>query len=134
MKKTRMFWVESPTNHSLKVIDIRSDVQLLPKALELCLSSITPSLRRSSSRLCLGADIVMRSTTKYIGGHSDIIGGAVMTSDDKLHEQIKYVQFAAGAVPGPFEAFLLLRSIKTLAIRMEKHERIWQKLPSFWRL
>ena len=74
-----------------------------------------------SKPIALGADIVMHSTTKYIGGHSDIIGGAVMTSDDAA--KIKYVQFAAGAVPGPFEAFLLLRSIKTLAIRMEKHEK-----------
>ena len=71
--------------------------------------------------LQLGADIVLHSTTKYIGGHSDMIGGAVMTSNDELHKKIKFVQFAGGAVPSPFESFLFLRSIKTLAVRMQKH-------------
>jgi cystathionine beta-lyase/cystathionine gamma-synthase len=83
------------------------------------------------SPLELGADIVMHSTTKYIGGHSDIIGGAVMLNDQKLYEDIKFVQFAAGAVPGPFESFLLLRSIKTLAVRMEKHARNAQAVAQF---
>ena len=75
------------------------------------------------SPLNLGADIVMHSLTKYIGGHSDIIGGALMLNDDELEEKLRFIQFAAGAVNAPLDCFLLLRSIKTLAIRMEAHQR-----------
>jgi cystathionine beta-lyase/cystathionine gamma-synthase len=74
------------------------------------------------SPLALGADLVVHSTTKYIGGHSDVIGGAVMVNDQKLADEVKFIQFAAGAVPGPFECYLLHRSIKTLAVRMAQHE------------
>jgi len=71
--------------------------------------------------LALGADLVVHSSTKYIGGHSDLLGGVVMTNDDELAEKVRFVQFAAGAVSSPFECFLMLRSIKTLALRMERH-------------
>ncbi|SMF78954.1 cystathionine gamma-synthase [Pseudobacteriovorax antillogorgiicola] len=121
--KTKMLWVETPTNPLLKVIDIRKMSHLAKELGALLVVDNTFSSPIFQSPLEFGADIVMHSTTKYIGGHSDIIGGAVMTSDDELHEKIKYVQFAAGAVPGPFEAFLLLRSIKTLAVRMEQHQK-----------
>lgn len=118
---TRMIWVETPTNPLLKVIDIAATAKLAKQAKALLVVDNTFASPIYQSPFELGADIVMHSTTKYIGGHSDIIGGAVMVNDDKLHEEIKFVQFAAGAVPGPFEAFLLLRSIKTLAVRMAKH-------------
>jgi cystathionine beta-lyase/cystathionine gamma-synthase len=119
--ETRMLWVETPTNPLLKVIDIQAMAQFAQQAKALLVVDNTFASPIFQSPLELGADIVMHSTTKYIGGHSDIIGGAVMMNDTKLYEDIKFVQFAAGAVPGPFESFLLLRSIKTLAVRMEKH-------------
>lgn len=118
---TRMIWVETPTNPLLKVIDIQAMADLAHKAKAYLVVDNTFASPLFQSPIELGADIVMHSTTKYIGGHSDIIGGAVMMSDEVLHEQIKFVQFAGGAVPGPLESFLLLRSIKTLAVRMEKH-------------
>ncbi|RZA13004.1 MAG: aminotransferase class I/II-fold pyridoxal phosphate-dependent enzyme, partial [Proteobacteria bacterium] len=118
---TRMIWVETPTNPLLKVIDIAATAKLSKQAKALLVVDNTFASPIYQSPFELGADIVMHSTTKYIGGHSDIIGGAVMINDDKLYEDIKFVQFAAGAVPGPFECFLLLRSIKTLAVRMQKH-------------
>lgn len=129
--KTKMIWVETPTNPLLKIIDIRAMSKLSKELGAILVVDNTFSSPIFQSPLELGADIVMHSTTKYIGGHSDIIGGAVMTSDDHLHEKIKYIQFAAGAVPGPFEAFLLLRSIKTLAVRMAKHQENAQLIAEF---
>ncbi len=119
---TRMIWVETPTNPLLKVIDIEAVSKIAHKGSALVVVDNTFASPIFQSPFELGADLVVHSTTKYIGGHSDIIGGAVMLNDDKLYEQIKFVQFAGGAVPGPFESFLLLRSIKTLAVRMEKHD------------
>ena len=121
--KTKLFWVETPTNPLLKVIDIQKFSALAKSHGALLVVDNTFSSPIFQSPLELGADVVVHSTTKYIGGHSDIIGGAVMTSDKDLYEKIKYVQFAAGAVPGPIESFLLHRSIKTLAVRMAQHER-----------
>lgn len=118
---TRLVWIETPTNPLLKVIDIEAVAKVAHKASAVVVVDNTFASPIFQSPLELGADIVVHSTTKYIGGHSDIIGGAVMLNDAKLHEQIKFVQFAGGAVPGPFECFLLLRSVKTLAVRMEKH-------------
>ncbi len=129
--KTRLIWVETPTNPLLKVIDIAKMSQVAKKAGAILVVDNTFSSPIFQSPLKLGADIVVHSTTKYIGGHSDIIGGAVMTSDQNLYEQIKFVQFAGGAVPGPFEAFLLLRSIKTLAVRMAKHEENAKKVAEY---
>jgi cystathionine beta-lyase/cystathionine gamma-synthase len=119
---TRLVWIETPTNPLLKVIDIEAVTKLAHQASALVVVDNTFASPIFQSPLEMGADIVVHSTTKYIGGHSDIIGGAVMMNDDKLYEQIKFVQFAGGAVPGPFESFLLLRSVKTLAVRMEKHD------------
>jgi cystathionine beta-lyase/cystathionine gamma-synthase len=106
----------------LKVIDIEAVTKVAHKAQAVVVVDNTFASPIFQSPLEMGADIVVHSTTKYIGGHSDIIGGAVMMNDDKLYEQIKFVQFAGGAVPGPLECFLLLRSVKTLAVRMEKHD------------
>jgi cystathionine beta-lyase/cystathionine gamma-synthase len=119
---TRLVWIETPTNPLLKVIDIEAVAKVAHHAKAVVVVDNTFASPIFQSPLEMGADIVVHSTTKYIGGHSDIIGGAVMMNDDKLHEQIKFVQFAGGAVPGPLECFLLLRSVKTLAVRMEKHD------------
>ena len=118
--ETKLIWVESPTNPTMKVIDIRGVVKLAGESICVVVDNTfaTPIFQNP---LQLGADIVVHSTTKYIGGHSDMIGGAVMTSSDKWHEEIRFVQFAAGAVPSPMESFLLHRSIKTLDVRMQRH-------------
>lgn len=119
----RLVWLESPTNPMLKVIDIAGVVSVAAPHGAIVAVDNTVATPIFQSPLDLGADLVVHSTTKYIGGHSDFIGGAVMTSDDGLAERLEYVQFAAGAVPSPFESFLMHRSIKTLAVRMAQHER-----------
>ena len=119
---TKMVWVETPSNPTMKVVDIAA---LAAKAKSLGATLVVDNTFASpifQRPLSLGADIVIHSTTKYIGGHSDMIGGAVMVNDPTLHEQLRFVQFAAGAVPAPLECFLLHRSLKTLAIRMRQHE------------
>lgn len=121
--KTKMIWVETPTNPTLKVISIAAISSLAKKASATLVVDNTFASPMFQKPLALGADIIIHSTTKYIGGHSDLIGGAVMVSDPKLYEELQFIQFAAGAVPSPFECFLLLRSIKTLAVRMQQHEK-----------
>ena len=121
--ETRFVWMESPTNPLLKVIDIRAVAEATHAVGAQLIVDNTFASPIFQTPLKLGADIVMHSLTKYIGGHSDIIGGALMLNDQTLAEQLRFVQFAAGAVNAPFDAFLLLRSIKTLAIRMEAHQR-----------
>ncbi|MFK7823549.1 MAG: cystathionine gamma-synthase [Oligoflexales bacterium] len=120
---TRMLWVETPTNPTLKIIDIEKMAEMAQSVGALLVVDNTFPSPAFQSPLDLGADLVVHSTTKYIGGHSDLIGGAVMSRSKELFEQLKFIQFAAGAVPGPFESFLLHRSIKTLAVRMQQHER-----------
>ncbi len=118
---TRLVWIETPTNPLLRIVDIAGVAAIAKKVgarVAVDNTFATPIIQRP---LELGADIVVHSTTKYIGGHSDLIGGAVMTNDDALADELRFIQFAAGAVNSPFEAFLLLRSIKTLALRMERH-------------
>ena len=120
---TKMIWVETPSNPTMKIIDVRHIAALAKSVGALTVVDNTFATPIFQSPLKLGADIVVHSTTKYIGGHSDMIGGALMTSDNQLFEQLKFIQFAAGAVPAPLECFLLHRSIKTLAVRMQQHER-----------
>ncbi|MAD61745.1 MAG: cystathionine gamma-synthase [Myxococcales bacterium] len=120
---TRFIWIESPTNPLLKVLDIQMLAELAHQANAKLIVDNTFASPIFQSPLNLGADIVMHSLTKYIGGHSDIIGGSLMLNDDDLAEKLRFVQFAAGAVNAPLDCFLLLRSIKTLAIRMEAHQR-----------
>lgn len=120
-KPARMVWVETPTNPLLRIIDIAAVSALAKRAGAIVVVDNTfcsPILQRP---LELGADLVVHSSTKYIGGHSDLIGGAVMANDPELAEKVRFAQFAGGAVNSPFECFLLLRSIKTLALRMERH-------------
>lgn len=117
----KMVWIETPTNPTMKVIDIARAAEFSKKTGAKLVVDNTFATPIFQQPLSLGADIVVHSTTKYIGGHSDLVGGAVMLNDDELHEKIKYVQFAAGAVPGPMDSFMYLRSIKTLAVRMSRH-------------
>jgi cystathionine beta-lyase/cystathionine gamma-synthase len=118
---TRLVWLESPTNPLLRIVDIDavSEIAHSHGAL-VCLDNTfaTPYLQQP---LHLGADLVVHSSTKYIGGHSDVVGGAIMTNNDDLEKQLRFHQNAVGAVPSPFDCWLLLRGIKTLALRVERH-------------
>ena len=127
----RMVWIESPTNPLMKILPIRKIKQAIQGSKALLVVDNTFASPIFQSPLNLGADIVVHSTTKYIGGHSDLIGGALMTRDAVLFEQLKFIQFAAGAVPSPFESFLLLRSIKTLELRMQRHVENAQPVAEF---
>mgnify|MGYP001246249222 CR=1 FL=1 len=129
--KTAMIWVESPTNPLLKIVDIEAVASIAKDCGATLVVDNTFASPVFQSPLSLGADLVLHSTTKYIGGHSDIIGGAVMTSNTELFEKIKFVQFAAGAVPSPMECFLLHRSIKTLAVRMQQHNANGMRVAEF---
>ncbi|HZD18439.1 MAG TPA: cystathionine gamma-synthase [Actinomycetota bacterium] len=122
-EETRMVWVETPSNPFLKVVDIARAAEIAHGAHARCVvdnTFATPYLQRP---LELGADVVVHSVTKYLGGHSDLIGGAVVTSDDELIERLAFLQNAAGAVPGPMDCYLALRGVKTLAVRMQAHCR-----------
>ena len=121
--ETRVVWVETPTNPTLAIVDIAALARLAHERGALCVvdnTLATPYLQRP---LELGADVVVHSTTKYLGGHSDVIGGFVACNDDDLAAAITLVQHAAGAVPGPMDCFLVLRGVKTLAVRMDRHCR-----------
>jgi cystathionine gamma-lyase len=120
---TKMVWLESPTNPLLKLVDI-SAVSRLAHAhgarVAVDNTFMSPYFQRP---LELGADIAMHSATKYLGGHSDVIGGAIAVHDEELYNELKFLQNAVGGVPGPFDCFLVLRGLKTLAVRMRQHER-----------
>jgi len=120
---TKLVWVETPTNPMMKVIDIRAMAQVAKQTGALLVVDNTFASPIFQTPLALGADIVLHSTTKYIGGHSDLIGGALMMSRQDLFEQLKFVQFAAGSVPSPFDAYLMHRSLKTLGVRMMQHHK-----------
>ena len=120
--KTRLIWVETPTNPTLKVTDIADTASLAKSVGALLVVDNTFMSPYFQNPLLLGADMVVYSTTKYIAGHSDIVGGAIVTNDAGLAERLHFIQNAAGAVPGPMDCFLTLRGIKTLHLRMERHE------------
>ena len=120
---TAMVWIESPTNPLLKLVDLKAIAALAKKSGAIVVvdnTFATPYLQRP---LELGADIVMHSATKFINGHSDMVGGIVATSSDKLAKRLGYLQNSIGAVSGPFDSFLALRGVKTLDVRMERHCR-----------
>lgn len=128
---TRFVWVETPTNPMLKLTDIVALAQVAhDNGAQLAVDNTfaSPILQRP---LTLGADFVIHSTTKYIGGHSDVVGGAVITNDEAAYKQLKFLQNAIGAVPGPMDCFLTLRGIKTLALRMGAHCRNATKVAQF---
>lgn len=119
--KTRLVWMETPTNPMLKVIDIEAVAALGKEKGALVAVDNTFATPLLQSPLKLGADIVSHSCTKYIGGHSDVVGGALIVSDDELGQRLRYIQNSVGAVPAPMDCFLLLRSTKTLHVRVERH-------------
>ncbi|MFZ4519873.1 MAG: cystathionine gamma-synthase [Microthrixaceae bacterium] len=119
--RTKLVWAESPTNPLLGVVDIAGLADLVHAhgaRLAVDNTFATPYLQQP---LALGADVVVHSTTKYLGGHSDVVGGAVCTSDDALAERLRFLQNAVGAVPSPFDCYLVLRGITTLPVRMDRH-------------
>jgi cystathionine gamma-lyase len=120
-KNTKLVWIESPTNPMLKIVDLAAVARLARAAGARTVvdnTFATPFFQRPLEH---GIDVVAHSTTKYLNGHSDVVGGAVMTSDAALFERIKFLQNAVGGVPGPMDAFLVLRGLKTLHVRMERH-------------
>lgn len=131
--ESRMIWLESPTNPYLRLIDIAAIAAAAKASHPGILVAVdntfaTPYLQRP---LELGADLVQHSTTKYLSGHSDVIGGAVVTGDALLAERLGFVQNATGAVPGPLDCFLVLRGMKTLAVRMERHAENARRVAAF---
>lgn len=120
-KNTRLVWIETPTNPLMRIIDIRKVSRIADRAHALLVVDNTFMSPYLQNPLRHGADIVMHSTTKYLGGHSDLVGGATITSDLKIQQRLKFLQNAVGAVPGPMDCFLVLRGVKTLAVRMERH-------------
>lgn len=120
-ESTRVLWVETPSNPLMKITDIAAVAAL---GHEFGITVVVDNTFASpylQQPLKLGADVVVHSTTKYLGGHSDVLGGAVVTADDELAEKVRFLQFAVGAVSGPLDAWLTVRGIKTLAVRMERH-------------
>src|SRR5205823_748059 len=120
-ERTRLVWVETPSNPMLNVVDIRAAAEAAHAAGAILVvdnTFATPYLQRP---LELGADIVVHSTTKYLGGHSDVIGGFAATNDPTIAERLYFLQKSLGAVPGPFDCWLVLRGVKTLAVRMRQH-------------
>lgn len=120
-KGVKLIWIESPTNPLLKLVDIAAVSEMAHKAGAIVIvdnTFMTPFFQRP---LALGADVVMHSTTKYLNGHSDVIGGALVTSDPELNERLKFLQNAVGGVQGPMDSFLVLRGLKTLHVRMAQH-------------
>ncbi len=130
---TRLVWLETPTNPLLRVADMAALAAIAHDAEALlCVDNTfaTPYLQRPLDH---GADVVLHSTTKYLGGHSDVVGGALVTRDAALLEQLRFLQNAAGPVPGPFDAFLVLRGLKTLSLRMDRHCENAMRIAEFLR-
>ncbi|MEO5633173.1 cystathionine gamma-synthase [Gaiella sp.] len=120
-ERTRIVWVESPTNPLLNIVDIRAAADAAHAAGALLVVDNTFATPYLQQPLELGADIVVHSTTKYLGGHSDVVGGFAATNDPTISERLRFLQKSLGAVPGPFDAWLVLRGLKTLAVRMRQH-------------
>ncbi|MDT5150041.1 MAG: cystathionine gamma-synthase [Mycobacterium sp.] len=129
--KTRLVWVETPTNPLLTIADIAGIVQLASADGVKVLVDNTFASPALQQPLALGADIVLHSTTKYIGGHSDVVGGALLTNAEELDDAFAFLQNGAGAVPGPFDAYLTMRGLKTLALRMERHSENATRVAEF---
>ena len=120
-ERTRILWLESPTNPVLNIIDIRAVAEAAHAAGAMVVVDNTFASPYLQQPLQLGADVVVHSTTKYLGGHSDLIGGFAATNDPTIAERLLFLQKSLGAVPGPFDCWLVLRGLKTLAVRMRKH-------------
>jgi cystathionine gamma-synthase len=130
-RESRLIWVETPTNPLLNVVDIAAVVERKQGAIVAVDNTFaTPIVQRP---LELGADAVIHSATKYLGGHSDVVGGAVVVRDEELHERVRFVQNAVGAVPGPFDCFLVHRGLRTLHLRMAAHTENGRAVSEFLR-
>jgi cystathionine gamma-synthase len=119
--RTRLLWVETPTNPLLSIADIAPLAEIGAESSAKVLVDNTFASPALQQPLTLGADVVLHSTTKYIGGHSDVVGGALVTNDEELDQAFAFLQNGAGAVPGPFDAYLTMRGLKTLVLRMQRH-------------
>jgi cystathionine beta-lyase/cystathionine gamma-synthase len=130
-ENTKMVWIETPTNPLLKLCDIQQTADICKeKGLLLAVDNtfMSPYFQKP---LNLGADIVVHSTTKYLGGHSDVVGGCIVTSDEQIYTDLKFIQNSMGAIPGPFDSWLTLRGLKTLALRMREHNKNGMAIAKF---
>jgi len=130
-KDTRLIWVETPTNPLMRIVDIRQISKISKRAHALLVVDNTFMSPYLQNPLEHGADIVVHSTTKYLGGHSDLIGGATITKDQDVQNRLKYLQNAVGAIPGPLDCYLVLRGVKTLAVRMDRHSENAKAISEF---
>ncbi len=130
-KNTRLVWIETPTNPLMRIVDIRRISMISKRAHALLVVDNTFMSPYLQNPLAHGADIVVHSTTKYLGGHSDLIGGATITKDKDVQSRLKYLQNAVGAIPGPLDCYLVLRGIKTLAVRMDRHNENARTISEF---
>ncbi len=119
--KTKLFWLETPTNPLMNIVDIKAFVELAKTQKALVAVDNTFASPYLQNPLDMGADIVMHSVTKYLGGHSDVVMGALVVNDEKVYQELAFIHNSCGAVPGPQDSFLVLRGIKTLHLRMERH-------------
>ena len=131
--KTKLIWIETPTNPLMNITDISAVGIIAKKANAILCVDNTFASPYLQNPLTLGADIVMHSATKYLGGHSDLIQGCLMMNDAALREQLYFIQKSTGAVPGPMDCFLVLRGIKTLHVRMQRHCENGEKIAHFLR-
>jgi cystathionine gamma-synthase/cystathionine gamma-lyase len=129
--ETKLVWIESPTNPLLRIIDISGVSAIAHKKNIKVVVDNTFASPYFQQPLLLGADLVVHSTTKYIGGHSDLIGGAIIVNDEEWYNKLKFLQNAIGAVPGAFDSWLMLRGIKTLSVRMKQHEKNAMRIAEF---
>jgi cystathionine gamma-lyase len=129
--KTKLIWLETPSNPLMNIIDIKACVDIAKKQNILVAVDNTFASPYLQNPLDLGADLVMHSVTKYLGGHSDVIMGALITNNEKLHQELAFIHNSCGAVPGPQDSFLVLRGIKTLHLRMERHCLNGKKIAEF---
>jgi cystathionine beta-lyase len=130
-ERTKLIWVETPTNPLLNVIDIAAAAAVAKEAGALLAVDNTFATPYLQTPLDLGADMVMHSLTKYMGGHSDVVMGAIIVKDDELHERLRFLQNACGGTPGPQDCFLVLRGIKTLHLRMQRHSENGRAIAEF---
>ncbi|HYC87235.1 MAG TPA: cystathionine gamma-synthase [Chryseosolibacter sp.] len=130
-EKTRLFWLETPTNPLMNIVDIKACVDIARQRKIMVAVDNTFASPYLQNPLDLGADVVMHSVTKYLGGHSDVIMGALVMNDEKLYQDLAFIHNSCGAVPGPQDSFLVLRGIKTLHLRMERHCLNGKKIAEF---
>lgn len=131
--KTKMIWLETPTNPTLKISNIKKIAEIAHSYEEKIILVVDNTFMSSyfQTPLDLGADISMHSCTKYMNGHSDVVMGVAITKDEEIHQRLRYIQNASGCIPSPFDSFLVLRSLKTLALRMQRHEENAFKIAKF---